>query len=38
MVRKLKDQGLVDHKPYSAITLTGPTASGWPCPWSGGTG
>ncbi|BAS09762.1 iron-dependent repressor IdeR [Arthrobacter sp. Hiyo4] len=22
MVRKLKDQGLVDHKPYSAITLT----------------
>ncbi|HJW00993.1 MAG TPA: metal-dependent transcriptional regulator [Arthrobacter sp.] len=23
MVRKLKDQGLVDHKPYSAITLTG---------------
>ncbi len=24
MVRKLKDQGLVDHKPYSAITLTGP--------------
>jgi DtxR family transcriptional regulator, Mn-dependent transcriptional regulator len=24
MVRKLKDQGLVDHKPYSAITLTEP--------------
>ncbi len=23
MVRKLKDQGLVDHQPYSAITLTG---------------
>ena len=23
MVRKLKDQGLVDHKPYSAIALTG---------------
>lgn len=22
MVRKLKDQGLVDHKPYSAVTLT----------------
>ena len=22
MVRKLKDQGLVDHRPYSAITLT----------------
>ncbi|MHA7288212.1 metal-dependent transcriptional regulator [Arthrobacter sp. MDT3-24] len=22
MVRKLKDQGMVDHKPYSAITLT----------------
>ncbi len=22
MVRKLKDQGLVDHQPYSAITLT----------------
>ncbi|MFP5368988.1 MAG: metal-dependent transcriptional regulator, partial [Actinomycetes bacterium] len=22
MVRKLKDQGLVDHKPYSAIRLT----------------
>jgi DtxR family Mn-dependent transcriptional regulator len=36
MVRKLKDQGLVDHKPYSAITLT-TRASGWPFPWSGGT-
>ncbi|MBX7445483.1 MULTISPECIES: metal-dependent transcriptional regulator [unclassified Arthrobacter] len=24
MVRKLKDQGLVDHKPYSAVTLTAP--------------
>ncbi len=23
MVRKLKEQGLVDHKPYSAVTLTG---------------